>query len=245
MPDDGDAIAVFDGVGKRYGDSWVLRDVRTRLPVATTAIVGASGSGKTTLLQMINAMVAPDEGSVAVFGSPVPERDREAFRRRIGYAVQGGALFPHLNVLQNMGLVARLTGWNAGRIEARARELVELTGLPEDVLSRYPDALSGGQQQRVSLCRALFMSPELLLLDEPFSALDPITRMDVYDVFRSLRSAADVAVVLVTHDMREAVRLADYLIVLRSGLIVQQGRTASVVETPADDYVERLVAEQL
>lgn len=237
---------VFDRVSKRYGDLQVLEALSGALPAGqTTAIVGASGSGKTTLLQLINRLVTPDSGRIEVFGEPQPEADLEAFRRRIGYSVQGAGLFPHMTIRKNVCLVAQLEGWSAERIEARYARLLDAMELPQAISERYPHALSGGQQQRVGLCRSLMLEPPLLLLDEPFSAIDPITRVEVYRVFAKALSASAVSAVLVTHDMREAVRLASYLMILKDGAVLQADATDAVLAAPADDYVRTLVQEQL
>jgi osmoprotectant transport system ATP-binding protein len=234
-------------VTKRFGQGApVLRDVDLMLPAgSTTAVVGASGSGKTTLLQLVNAVLTPDHGEVRVFGEPIPRADLVAFRRGIGYAVQGAGLFPHLTNRQNVELLARLSGWSRERRDGRYRELLQEMELPLEVSERYPHALSGGQQQRLGLCRALMLEPRLLLLDEPFSAVDPITRVGIYKSFQQVQAQEGVSTLLVTHDMREAVRLAEYLVILRDGQVIQAGPTATVVNAPADEYVSALVTEQL
>ena len=241
------ACVQFIGVEKSFTPGIkVLDGVTLDLPdKVTTAVVGASGSGKTTLLQMVNAVVTPDLGEVRVFGSAIPSGDLVSFRRSIGYSVQGAGLFPHLRNRDNVTLLAKLERWDAQRIESRFQELLEQMGLPGDIADRYPGELSGGQQQRVGLCRALMLEPRLLLLDEPFSAVDPITRVGIYERFEEVQQRTGVSTVLVTHDMREAVRLAAYLVILRSGEVLQAGPTRQVLDAPADGYVEKLVTEQL
>ena len=237
----GKAAVAFHGVEKRYGDAVVLRDLSLTLPAGqTSAIVGPSGSGKSTLLQLINGVLKPTQGHLEVFGAPLPE-DLPAFRRRIGYAVQGSALFPHLTVGDNVTLLARLEGWDLARQRARFEALRDLMQLPVDVAERYPHTLSGGQQQRVGLCRAMMLSPPLLLLDEPFSALDPLTRDDLQAHFERLAAAEPVTVVLVTHDRREALRLAQHLVVLDAGRVVQAGTLAMLTAAPATPFVEELL----
>ena len=232
----------FRGVGKRFAE-WVLRGVDLALPAGrTSALVGPSGCGKTTALQLVNGVHRPDEGEVAVLGAPVPEANVEAFRRRIGYAVQGAGLFPHLTVAENASLPARLERWSAVAMAERRRELFELAGLGAELDERYPHQISGGQQQRVSLCRALMLRPRMLLLDEPFSAIDPITRMDLYRQFEQLRDHERVTTVLVTHDMREALRLADHLVVMGAGGVVQAGAPDDVRAAPATAFVRALLA---
>jgi osmoprotectant transport system ATP-binding protein len=223
----------------------VLDNVHLALPQAvTTAVVGESGSGKTTLLQLVNAVLDPDRGEVRVFGEAIPA-DRVRFRRRIGYSVQGAGLFPHMTTRANVLLLARLEGWTEDDMQARYCSLLEQMGLPQDVSERYPAELSGGQQQRVGLCRALMLKPSLLLLDEPFSAVDPITRVGVYERFQFVQEHEGVSTLLVTHDMREAVRLANYLVIVNQGRIAQSGPTSEVLAAPADGYVEKLLREQL
>ena len=232
----------FLSVGKRFED-WIFRGIDLALPAGqTSALVGASGCGKSTLLQLVNAVYRPDEGELRVFGEPVPTADVQAFRRRIGYAVQGAGLFPHLTVADNVGLLAQLEGWTADAVQARRRELFDLVGLAEELEDRYPHQLSGGQQQRAGLCRALMLKPAMLLLDEPFSAIDPITRADLYPQFEQLREHESVSTVLVTHDLREAQRLADYLVVLGDGGVVQAGSPDEVAAAPANPFVQALLA---
>ena len=236
-----DSAIVFEGVGKRF-DDWVFRGVDLALPVErTSAIVGESGCGKTTLLQLVNAVLRPDEGRVDVLGEPVPDHGLEAFRRRIGYAVQGAGLFPHLTLEANVSLLARLQRWSPERIDARRSELFDLVGLGRDLDERYPHQLSGGQQHRAGLCRAMMLKPDIMLLDEPFSAIDPITRTDIYGQFEKLRGHEPVTTVLVTHDIREARRLADYLVIMGEGSVVQAGATEAVLAAPADGLVRRLL----
>jgi osmoprotectant transport system ATP-binding protein len=243
----GSSCVEFIGVGKRFGaEAVVLEDVTLACPVGiTTAVVGASGSGKTTLLQLVNGLLEPDAGEVRVFGEPIPRHDLVRFRRGIGYSVQGAGLFPHLTNRENVEVLARLSGWPRERRDVRYRELLAEMELPLEISDRYPHTLSGGQQQRLGLCRALMLEPRLLLLDEPFSAVDPITRAGIYRSFEQVQSQEGVSTLLVTHDMREAVRLAGHLVILRDGRVLQAGPTESVLDSPADDYVRLLVTEQL
>jgi len=238
-----DACVTFCGVSKSFGDLVVFDDLSLALPGGqTTAIVGASGSGKTTLLQMVNALERPDSGSLLVFGEPIPQHQLQPFRHRIGYAVQGAGLFPHLSARDHVTLVARLLGWSEQRIQQRLDELLQAMALPADVADRPPRELSGGQQQRLGLCRALMLNPDMLLLDEPFSAVDPVTRLGLYERFEEVQRVQAVSTLLVTHDIREARRLADVLVVLDQGRIVQSGSPDEVFADPASPYVERLIA---
>lgn len=241
-----DVVVEFFSVAKSFGALTVFQDLSLQLPQGqTTAVVGASGSGKTTLLQMINGLERPDAGRVEVFGQPVPVDDLASFRRGIGYAVQGAGLFPHLTAEQNVTLVAKLEGWDEQRRRDRFRSLLHTVGLTADAAERLPRQLSGGQQQRLGLCRALMLQPHLLLLDEPFSAVDPITRLGLYESFEQVKATDPASVVLVTHDLREARRLADFMIILDQGEIVQYGVPAKVLAQPATPYAERLIESQL
>jgi len=236
----------FRQVSKRFGDLEVLQQVTVSCPQGqTTAIVGASGSGKTTLLQLVNGVLRADAGVVEVFGASVPLTDVEHFRRGIGYAVQGAGLFPHMTARQNVTLVATLEGWSESAIEERFLDLLKQMDLPEDISRRLPRELSGGQQQRLGLCRALMLKPKLLLLDEPFSAVDPITRVEIYECFSYVKEHEGVSSLLVTHDLREARRLAEHLIILREGIVQQHGDTSRVLNEPANDYVRSLIESQL
>lgn len=236
----------FEHVDKRLGENQVLEDVTLELPeLLTTAIVGESGSGKSTLLQHVNGLLRPDAGKVIVFGEPVPYENVVKFRRRIGYCVQGIGLFPHLSVRDNITLVARLDDWSERDIEARLTYLMDLMDLEPDLTDRYPLRLSGGQQQRVGLCRSMMLKPPLLLLDEPFSSVDPITRIGIHEHFERLQKAEPVSVLLVTHDMKEAAKLSQYLVILHAGRVLQAGETNRVLESPADDFVAKLFKDQL
>jgi len=245
MNSSGTCVA-FQSVSKRYGDTTVLRDITLAFPAGvTSAIVGASGSGKTTLLRLINALEEVDGGDLEVNGAPIPE-DITAFRRSMGYAVQGAGLLPHLSVIDNVMLVAKLEGLEAEDCSARAATLLQQMNLNETLWPRFPGQLSGGQQQRVGLCRALMLEPALLLLDEPFSAVDPITRLELHDHFIALNAGSSASsTIMVTHDMREAVKLADHLVILAAGEVAQSGPIKEVIAAPTNDYVARLLTEQL
>lgn len=236
----------FQSVSKSYGKEAALNDVTVALvDGVTTAVVGPSGGGKSTLLQLINGLVRPSSGTVQVFGKPIDYDRLPQLRRQIGYAVQGTGLFPHLTVERNITLLARLAGWNAERIHTRAQELMERVGLPWTFATRYPHQLSGGQQQRVGLCRAMMLRPPLFLLDEPFGALDPVTRNDIQQEFLRLQQSEPRTIVLVTHDLREALRLAQRLIVLDRGRIAQHGPGEEIVNAPADEFVRNFFRTQL
>ena len=234
-------IIEFEQISKSYNGKPVIRDVSLALPVnTTTAIVGESGSGKSTLLQLINGLVLPDSGSVRVEGELLDYSRLPGIRRTMGYAVQGAGLFPHLTVRENVTLMARLEGWPAARTRDRYNNLLALFGLDDELSERFPHSLSGGQAQRVGLCRAMMLDPPLLLLDEPFSGLDPITRASIYREMLQLEHSGARSILLVTHDMNEAARLAERLVILKQGRVIQQGSAQEIKAGPADDYVREL-----
>ena len=231
----------FDRVTKSYGGKAVIQDVSLALRENTTsAIVGESGAGKSTLLQLVNGLVLPDSGTVRIQGRALDYGRLPRIRRTMGYSVQGAGLFPHLTVRDNVTLVARLEGWPAARIRDRYDGLLALFGLDDELSGRFPFSLSGGQAQRVGLCRAMMLDPPLLLLDEPFSGLDPITRASIYREMLQLEDTGDRSILLVTHDMDEAARLAGHLVILKQGRIIQQGSYEEINASPADDYVRGL-----
>jgi osmoprotectant transport system ATP-binding protein len=221
-------LVAFDQVVCTYGGAPVLRGVSLALARGeAVALVGRSGAGKSTLLRLVNGLILPDAGIVSVEGRGTREWDAIALRRRTGYVLQEVGLFPHLTVEQNVVIVPRLEGWPPARREARARELLDLVGLPAShYAARRPHELSGGQRQRVGVARALAIGPPVLLMDEPFGALDPITRAELRGEFQRIRRALDQTVLLVTHDMAEAFAVGDRVGVLDDGVLV-------VCDTPA------------
>ncbi|MDG1206380.1 MAG: ATP-binding cassette domain-containing protein [Pseudomonadales bacterium] len=229
-------------ISKTYGGDRVLTDISLSLPEnQVTALVGESGSGKSTLLQIINGLVKPDSGQIRLGGKLLDYDNLPEIRRNMGYAVQGAGLFPHLTIEQNVTLVASLNGWPQDQQAERYQYLISLLELTDEFSNRYPHSLSGGQQQRVSLCRAMMLNPSLMLLDEPFSALDPITRMTIHEEFSRLSEVEPRTIMLVTHDMSEAIKLAKYIVILKGGEIVQQGEAEDVQSSPEDDYVQKLL----
>jgi osmoprotectant transport system ATP-binding protein len=236
----------LDHVTKVYGSETALHDISlTFQENITTAVVGTSGSGKSTLLQLINGLARPDKGQVSVFGEPVDHRRLPELRLRIGYAVQGTGLFPHLTVEQNIALLAKLSDWKPDQIRARAEELMRLVNLPLSLRGRYPHELSGGQQQRVGLCRAMMLNPKIFLLDEAFGALDPITRNEIHHEFLHLQESEARTIVLVTHDLREALKLAQWIIILDRGHLMQYGTGQEILEQPANEFVSNFMNAQL
>lgn len=235
----------LDHVSKRYGPTVALHP--TSLAVGrgdVVALLGTSGSGKSTLLRTVLRLVVPDTGTVAVGGVAVTDETALEVRRRAGYVIQGGGLFPHLTARGNAGLLARHLGWSAGRLDARLANLVDLARLRPDVLDRYPAELSGGQRQRVALLRALVLRPDVLLLDEPLGALDPVTRDALQRDLAQIIADLGATVLLVTHDLREAAVLADRVAVMDGGEIVQRGRLEDVAAAPATPFIEAFVEAQ-
>ncbi len=241
------AIALRD-VKKRYPTGQeALRGVSLQVEAGRVLVLlGTSGSGKTTALKTINGLVTPDAGSVFVLGEDVARADKIALRRRIGYVIQEVGLLPHLSVADNVGLVPELLGWPKERRRARAREMLALVRLdPDRFEPLWPRQLSGGERQRVGIARALSADPPLLLMDEPFGALDPLTRRRVQQDFRELQERLGKTVVLVTHDVPEALRLADELAVMDNGLVVQQGRPQEIRDAPRPGFVREFVEAAL
>lgn len=232
---------VARNVSHRFGEVVALDNVSLEVVDGTaTALVGESGSGKTTLLRCFNRLVEPREGDVLVGDRDVRHQDVIELRRGIGYVQQHGGLIPHWRVLKNVELVPRLRG--ATDVETRAHEALELVGLlPSDFGSRFPHELSGGQRQRVALARAIAAQPDVILLDEPFGALDAISRSELQAAFDGLRRKLSVTTLLVTHDLAEAARLADDVVVMRRGKVEQRGPMSQLAKAPATEYVALLI----
>jgi osmoprotectant transport system ATP-binding protein len=229
----------FDG-----GARWAVRDLS--LDVAGgefLALVGGSGSGKTTTLKMINRLIEPDQGDVLIAGEDARAAPAHELRRRIGYVFQGVGLFPHLTVAENVGVIPRLLDWEKPAIDARVAELLDLVELPAaDYAVRLPQALSGGQRQRVGFARALAARPRIVLMDEPFGALDPLTRDTLGQAYLSLHQKLGLTTIMVTHDMTEALMLADRLGVMSDGALVALGAPAALLSDCAEPYVQNLLA---
>jgi osmoprotectant transport system ATP-binding protein len=226
-------------VAKSFGAVRAVDDVSLTIERGEfVVLIGASGSGKSTLLKMINRLVEHDRGRILFMGDEIRSFRPEDLRRRMGYAIQSTGLFPHWTVARNVATVPQLLGWPAARIDARVDELLALLGLPpQDYRQRYPHQLSGGQQQRVGVARALAADPEVLLMDEPFGALDPVTRQSLQQELARIHAVSGKTIVLVTHDIEEALRLATRIVLLDHGSVVQAGTPAQLLGQPASAAV--------
>jgi osmoprotectant transport system ATP-binding protein len=240
-----DPLVQLIGVSKSFGGATALHPTDLAFPSGlTTALIGPSGCGKSTLLRLIIALLEPDSGRIIFDGKELAAADVQKMRRRVGYVIQEGGLFPHLTARANVLLMSRHLGRPAAQMHERLTELCALSQFPENALDRYPAELSGGQRQRVSLMRALMLSPEVLLLDEPLGALDPLVRSalqrDLKGIFARLKQTA----ILVTHDMGEAAYLADEIVLMNEGRIVQRGGVADLRDHPANEFVSEFISAQ-
>ena len=230
------------GVTKRYGNATVVDNVSMSMEKGTiTVIVGTSGSGKSTLMRMINRLVPISAGQISVNGQDVMSLPATELRRGIGYAIQGHGLFPHRTVAQNIATVPQLLGWDKARTDRRVEELLDLFHLdPGTFAAKYPSQLSGGQQQRVGVARALAAEPEVLLMDEPFGALDPVIRGKAQDDLLAIQKQFGTTIILVTHDMDEAFHLGDKIAVMSEGKLLQCSEPGKILTEPADPFVQQL-----
>jgi osmoprotectant transport system ATP-binding protein len=233
------------GVSKRFDGAVALHPLDLQIPTAkTTVLIGPSGSGKSTLLRMLTGLVRPDGGEIRFDNTPLTPTNLASLRRTIGYVIQEGGLFPHLTARANVTLVARYLDWKRDDVEKRTNELCDLLRLPCEMLSRYPTELSGGQRQRVSLMRALMLDPNVLLLDEPLGALDPMIRFDLQNDLKEIFGRLKKTVVMVTHDLAEAVHFGDEIVLMREGAIAQRGSADDLLNRPADEFVSKFVQAQ-
>lgn len=233
----------FDRVSKRYGNTVALEDFSLTAPSSKiTVLMGLSGSGKTTLIRMVNKMVTPTSGTVSIDGVDVAGLDAVGLRHRIGYVMQEVGLLPHKTVLDNVALIARISGQSAAEARSNATHMLKMVGIDEASFSRFPSQLSGGQQQRVGVARALATKPNILLMDEPFGAVDPIVREELQDELSRIQRELELTIVFVTHDRHEALKIADQLVVLsHGGHIEQAGPPAELVANPASEFVRKLL----
>jgi len=243
MPQRG-AVVEYRGVTKRFrGGTVALDDLSLQVPAGTIcALVGPSGGGKTTALKVVNRLIEPTAGQVLIDGKDVLREDPVPLRRRVGYVIQQVGLFPHRTIAENVATVPELLGWDRSRISDRVQELLVLVGLdPASYSARYPAQLSGGERQRVGVARALAAEPPVMLMDEPFGAVDPIVRERLQDEFLRIHDRLAMTVLFVTHDIDEAIKMGDRVAVLRAGRLVQYAPPAELLERPADEFVARFV----
>ena len=236
------ARVALEGVTKRFGEREIIRPTTLRIDAdERIALIGPSGCGKSTLIRMMVGLIEPDAGTVRLDDAPITH---ETARTRIGYVIQDGGLFPHLRAEDNVTLVARLDGWDEAKRRKRVDELADLAKLPKALLRRFPRELSGGERQRVGIMRALMLDPDVLLLDEPLGALDPLVRARLQQDLRAAFESLGKCVVLVTHDMAEAAYLARDIVVLHEGTIVQRGTMKALIESPEHPFVKELLSAQ-
>ncbi|HGC9248856.1 TPA: ABC transporter ATP-binding protein [Streptococcus agalactiae] len=236
----------FENVSKSYGDHTIIDNISCHIQRREFfVLVGASGSGKTTILKMINRLIEPSQGAITLDGENITSLDLRQLRLETGYVLQQIALFPNLTVGENIELIPEMKGWSKGDQKKAASDLLDKVGLPaKDYFNRYPHELSGGEQQRIGILRAIVAKPKVLLMDEPFSALDPISRRQLQDITKQLQSELGITLVFVTHDMKEAMRLADRICVIKEGKIVQLDRPEIIQNNPSDQFVRTLFEEE-
>jgi osmoprotectant transport system ATP-binding protein len=244
-PTTGDMIEIIH-ITKTFGKLRAVDDISFTVKDGETVVfLGTSGSGKTTLLKMINRLIEPDGGEIRIDGRPIRGERPEYLRRKIGYVFQNNGLFPHYSIAENIAIVPRLMGWDKSRTDRRIDKLMEELRLsPAQYRSAYPHELSGGQQQRVGIARALASDPPILLMDEPFGALDPITRASVRRDFKELDELRSKTIVLVTHDVQEAFELADRIFLMDQGRVIQAGTPDELLFSPAGEYVRNFIEDQ-
>lgn len=235
----------FENVTKVYkGDKKIIDDLNIEVQRGEfVVVIGPSGCGKTTTMKMINRLIDPTEGRILLEDEDITDKDPVQLRRSIGYVIQQIGLFPHMTIRQNIALVPRLLKWKETKKRARAEELLGMVNMDESYLDRYPHELSGGQQQRIGVLRALAADASLILMDEPFGALDPITRDSLQEEFKRLQKRLGKTIVFVTHDMDEAIKLADKMIIMRDGKVVQSGSTEAILQAPVNEFVEQFIGK--
>ncbi|MCY9405107.1 choline ABC transporter ATP-binding protein OpuBA [Bacillus spizizenii] len=239
-------MLTLENVSKTYkGGKKAVNNVNLKIAKGEfICFIGPSGCGKTTTMKMINRLIEPSAGKIFIDGENIMEQDPEELRRKIGYVIQQIGLFPHMTIQQNISLVPKLLKWPEQHRKERARELLKLVDMGPEYLDRYPHELSGGQQQRIGVLRALAAEPPLILMDEPFGALDPITRDSLQEEFKKLQKTLHKTIVFVTHDMDEAIKLADRIVILKAGEIVQVGTPDEILRNPANEFVEEFIGKE-
>nr|WP_315104158.1 ABC transporter ATP-binding protein [uncultured Catonella sp.] len=232
----------YKNICKSYSGTPVLQGFNLEINEGDfLCVVGTSGSGKTTMMKMINGLLTPDKGELLISGKNIKDEDIISLRRKIGYAIQGNGLFPHMTAAENIGYVPKLEGADDKTIDGIVDKMLKLVGLSADVKEKYPDELSGGQQQRVGLARAYANSPLILLMDEPFGAVDSITRYQLQKDLKEIHKATNCTIVFITHDIQEAFKLGTHILVMDEGKIQQYGRTDEVWNNPANNFVKKLI----
>ena len=233
----------FEGVSKAYDKNLILNDFSLKINKGEfLTIIGSSGCGKTTMLKLINGLLTPEGGKVHVNGEDISRVNQIELRRRIGYVIQGVGLFPHMNIRKNIAYVPNLIKKDDKiEVASKVEKLIKIVGLSEDMLERYPSELSGGQRQRIGLARALAASPEILLMDEPFGAVDEITRKLLQEEILRIYKELSVTIVFITHDIKEALKLGTRVLVMDKGKIIQIGSPAEIKENPKTDFVRKLI----
>lgn len=232
----------FENVSMAYGENEVLKNLNLHIEEGQLVVlIGPSGCGKTTTLQLINRLLKAAEGKVYVNGKDISTSDPVELRRSIGYVIQEIGLFPHMTIRQNIEIVPKLLGWEEKRRRVRSNELIKLVDMDDSYLDKYPEELSGGQQQRIGLLRALAAEPPIILMDEPFGALDPITRDALQDEIMALQKKLKKTIVFVTHDMDEALKIADQIVLMKDGEVVQAASPEEMLRNPANDFVEKFI----
>lgn len=236
----------FDKVSKAYKDKKVLQNVSFEIAEGTiTSIIGESGCGKTTTLKMINRLIEPTQGTITIKDQDIRKTNPIKLRRKIGYVIQQTGLFPHMTVRENIELISKLERKNPKKIKERTLEMMEMVALdPDEFLDRYPSELSGGQQQRIGIARAFATDPEIILMDEPFSALDPMTRVSLQDELLRLQEKFHKTIVFVTHDMDEAIKISDKIAIMEQGKLIQYDTPEMILKHPADEFVKNFVGKK-
>lgn len=239
-------VIEFKDIKKTYGEKVIVEHFNLTIDKGQfVTIIGSSGCGKTTILKIINGLITPDEGTILVEGKDIKDEDLIGLRRNIGYSIQGSVLFPHMTIEKNIAYVPELLNKNdKAKTRAAVEKWMKIVGLDEDMLKRFPDELSGGQQQRVGIARSLAASPDILLMDEPFGAVDEITRVQLQEELRKIYEQTGITILFVTHDISEALKLGTKVLVMDKGVIQQYGTPTELLRHPATDFVKRLVTKE-